>query len=179
MAKKSSRQWPSEGSHLNSWVKKAVNYPLVRFFFMKRDLLQQSMHWLNFSESTTPPWARASRTQVDLKNERREAEVLSGYCRSWSFDQKCLDSYLANQFCPCLVGRACEIGRRRRERRLAPSLLLEDVLVAETDACVSAILVPCAGWRICACTAVQLQRSPAYIGRCRPLVRLHQHGWHT
>ena len=149
---------------------------------MKTDLLQQSMHWLNFSESTTPPWARASRTQVDLKNERREASDPVSHCRSRSFELKCLDwswwySYLANQFCPSVVGRACEIGRRRRERRVAPSLLLKDVLVAETDACVSAILVPCAGRRICACTAVQLHRSPAYIGRCRPLAGRHQHGW--
>ena len=148
---------------------------------MKTDLLQQSMHWLNFSESTTPPWARASRTQVDLKNEKREALHPISHCRSRSFELKCLDwswlySYLANQFCPSVVGRACEIGRSRRERRVAPSLLLKDVLVAETGACVSAILVPCVGWRICACTAVQLHRSPAYIGRCRPLAGRHQHG---
>ena len=150
----------------------------------KRNLLQQSMHWLNFSESTTPPWARASRTQVDLKKMRGERLKFWSVTADNGLWTKMLGLmlvviYLANQFWPSVVGRACEIGRRRRERRVAPSLLLQDVLVVETGACVSAILVPCAGRRICACTAVQLHRSPAYIGRCRPLAGRHQHWWHT
>ena len=57
----------------------------------KRNLLQQSMHWLNFSESTTPPWARASRTQVDLKKWEERGWSSGRSLQIMVFELKCLD----------------------------------------------------------------------------------------
>merc|ERR1719249_568361 len=92
-------------------------------------LLQHSMHSLNFCESRTPPGARASRTQVDLANQ---FWLSAGWGRAW------------------------QRGRRRRERRHAPSLFPFGVLVAAAVGASlvarGAILVPCSGPRICTCT---------------------------